>query len=50
MVGVAVLGVGMALYWGWFTAVGAAPTILALAPCALMCAVGICCSKGGNQP
>ncbi len=49
VVGIAALGAGMALNWGWLTAVGVAPIILALAPCALMCAVGICCSKEGNQ-
>ncbi len=47
--GVAILGAGMVLNWGWLTAVGAAPIILALAPCALMCTVGICCIKGNNR-
>ncbi len=47
--GISVLGVGMALNWDWLTAMGAAPSILALAPCALMCTFGICCGKEGNQ-
>ncbi|UWQ43983.1 hypothetical protein K3718_21725 (plasmid) [Leisingera aquaemixtae] len=38
----AVLGAGMALNWGWLTAIGAAPLILSLAPCAVMCAAGYC--------
>ena len=46
--GVAVLGAGMALNWSWLTAVGAAPVILSLAPCALMCTLGLCCTRGGG--
>ena len=45
IVGIVVMGTGMTLNWDWLTAMGAAPIILSLAPCALMCAVGICCSK-----
>jgi len=41
--GIAMLAAGMALNWDWLTAMGAAPIILTLAPCALMCTVGICC-------
>ena len=43
--GIVVVGTGMALNWDWLTAIGAAPIILSLAPCALMCTVGICCRK-----
>ncbi len=45
IMGIVVVGTGMALNWDWLTTMGAAPIILSLAPCALMCAVGICCSK-----
>lgn len=38
----AVIGAGMALNWSWLTAIGAAPLILSLAPCAVMCATGYC--------
>jgi hypothetical protein len=38
----AVIGAGMALNWGWLTTIGAAPLILSLAPCAVMCATGYC--------
>ncbi|WP_228242124.1 hypothetical protein [Aurantimonas coralicida] len=38
----AITSAGMALNWGWLTAIGAAPLILALAPCAVMCATGYC--------
>jgi len=50
LAGITMLAAGMALNWDWLTAMGAAPIILSLAPCALMCTVGICCIKGGNQP
>lgn len=46
---VAVLGVGAALNWGWLVAIGVAPILLALAPCAAMCALGACCMKGGSK-
>lgn len=38
----AIIGLGLSLNWGWFVAIGLAPLILALAPCAVMCAVGVC--------
>lgn len=38
----AITGAGMALNWNWFTAIGAAPLILSIAPCAVMCAAGFC--------
>jgi hypothetical protein len=40
--GSAVLIGGAALNWSWLVAVGLAPILLALAPCAMMCAVGLC--------
>ena len=47
--GIAVVGTGLALGWNWLTAIGAAPIILALAPCAAMCAVGACAMMKGNS-
>lgn len=52
----AVIVAGLALNWSWLTAVGAAPVLLSLAPCALMCGLGLCmkgasgasCSTGGK--
>ncbi|MBW3097739.1 hypothetical protein [Pseudohoeflea coraliihabitans] len=35
------IAAGLALNWGWLTAVGAAPLILSLAPCTLMCGLGL---------
>lgn len=46
---VAVLGVGAVLNWGWLVAIGIAPILLALAPCAAMCALGLCAMKGGGK-
>ena len=41
-IGLAVIGSGLALGWGWLTAVGAAPIIVSVAPCLVMCAFGVC--------
>lgn len=38
---------GLALNWGWLTAIGVAPLLLSLAPCALMCVFGFCMLGGG---
>ena len=46
--GAAVLGSGLALDWSGLTTVGTAPVILSLAPCALMCTLGLCRGKGGG--
>ena len=48
LVAIAVIGAGAALNWGWMTAVGAAPLLLAVAPGALMCALGLCAQGSGN--
>ena len=45
----ALIGGGMALNWGWLAAVGAAPLILALAPCAVMCGLGLCMKGGAGK-
>lgn len=46
--GSAVLIGGTALNWGWLVAIGLAPILIALAPCAIMCAVGLC-AMGGKK-
>lgn len=46
---VAALGAGLVLNWGWLVAVGIAPLLLVLAPCAAMCALGLCMNKMGNK-
>ena len=42
---VAALLAGAALSWNWLVAAGIAPILLALAPCAAMCAFGLCMTK-----
>jgi hypothetical protein len=42
-------GGGMYLGWGWLAAAGIAPLLLALAPCAAMCALGMCMKKGSGK-
>jgi hypothetical protein len=45
----AVVGLAaVALSWGWLVAVGIAPLLLAFAPCAAMCALGLCASRMGG--
>lgn len=46
---IAMIGVGMAFNWSWLVAIGAAPVILALVPCAAMCALGICMNRMGGK-
>lgn len=50
LVGLAVvLGLAaIALNWGWLVAVGIAPLLVAFAPCAAMCALGLCMNKMGG--
>ena len=47
--GIAAVAVGLAVNWSWLVAVGAAPLILSLAPCAAMCALGLCMNMRGNS-
>lgn len=52
------VGAGFAFNWSWLVAAGIAPIVLALAPCAAMCALGICmmnkdgkaCSSDKGKP
>lgn len=43
------IGSGLALNWGSLVALGAAPLILGILPCAAMCAVGLCMPMGGAR-
>ena len=40
---------GLALNWSWLVAVGIAPILLAVLPCAAMCALGLCMNKAGDK-
>ncbi|MBU6507416.1 MAG: hypothetical protein KGQ82_07950 [Alphaproteobacteria bacterium] len=44
--GIVVVAAGLALGWKWVVAAGFAPIILALAPCAVMCTLGMCMMGG----
>ncbi|HWX51113.1 MAG TPA: hypothetical protein VNZ61_23955 [Roseomonas sp.] len=47
----ALVGAGLALGWPWLAAVGLAPVVLSVLPCAAMCALGLCMTggKGGKS-
>ena len=40
---------GMGMNWGWLVAVGIAPILLIVLPCAAMCALGLCMNKAGGE-
>jgi len=46
---VAAVGAALAFNWSWFVAVGVAPLLLAVAPCAAMCALGLCMNRSGSE-
>ena len=48
-IAVLLLGLGLASNWSWLVAVGAAPVILAVLPCAGMCAFGLCMEHGNHH-
>ena len=50
LLAIAALALGLGAYssWGWLVAVGIAPLLLIFAPCAAMCALGLC-SMGGKS-
>jgi hypothetical protein len=40
--------IGGALNWSWLVAVGIAPLLIAVLPCAAMCALGLCMHRMGG--
>ena len=44
-----VIGAGLALNWSWLVAIGLAPILLAVLPCAVMCALGLCMMPKGEK-
>jgi len=46
---IAIAAGGLALGWNWLTAAGIAPILLAIAPCAAMCALGLCMKRMGGK-
>jgi len=41
-------GAGLVLGWDWLVAAGAAPILIAVLPCALMCGLGLCMMPKGK--
>ncbi len=46
---IGIAAAGMAMNWGWLAAVGIAPILLVVLPCAAMCALGLCMNKAGGK-
>ena len=44
-----IVGGGLLLNWSWLVAVGVAPLLLAMLPCAAMCALGLCMKHGKGE-
>lgn len=42
VLGLATVAAGLAWQWTWLTTIGVAPILVSLAPCAAMCALGLC--------
>lgn len=45
----ALAGAGLALGWPWLVALGLAPVVLAVLPCAAMCGLGLCMMGGKDS-
>ena len=50
IVGMAVIAGGLALNWSWLVAIGLAPLLLTVLPCAAMCALGVCMITKNEKP
>ena len=46
---VALAAGGAALGWPWLVALGLAPILLSILPCAAMCALGLCMGRHGSS-
>lgn len=46
---VGVLAAAAFFNWSWLVAIGIAPLLLAVAPCAAMCALGLCMRNMGGK-
>ena len=42
------IGGGLVLNWSWLVAIGVAPFLITLLPCAAMCALGLCMHRGAK--
>ena len=48
-VGLGLIAVAAAWQWSWLVAIGAAPLLLSVAPCAAMCGLGLCMHRMGGR-
>jgi hypothetical protein len=48
-IGGVVVVAGIGLNWGWLVAIGVAPLIVGMLPCAAMCALGLCMMQMGRN-
>jgi hypothetical protein len=46
--GLGVIAAALAWQWSWLVAIGVAPLLLSLAPCAAMCGLGLCMRRMGG--
>lgn len=49
VIGLAAIALALGFSWNWLVAVGAASLILSFAPCAVMCALGLCMMGRGKS-
>jgi len=45
----AAVGIGLFFGWSWVVAAGLSSVVLAVLPCAAMCAAGLCMGRGGSK-
>ena len=44
------IGIGLFLGWNWLVTAGLSSIVLAILPCAVMCAAGLCMGGGDSKP
>lgn len=49
VIGLAAVALALGFSWNWLVAIGAASLILSFAPCAVMCALGMCMMGRGKS-
>jgi hypothetical protein len=51
LIGASGLGIALVLYggWDWLAATGTAAVLIGLAPCLVMCALGLCAARAGKS-
>lgn len=45
----AAVGIGLFFGWSWLVAAGLSSVVLAILPCAAMCAAGLCMGRSGSK-